>query len=269
VGLCQADGRAYGVNAAVYPEWQDVRVPLGTLRPLWRTKTGKPDLAQLRQVSFVFGAWLYGSRRGDAHGYEVESVWLEHVPPRWEIDVRAPGGPVDVFLAGRHLVRPTGHTKGASYRLIRGRTPGCVAQRVAAKGFGPAPSCLSFRCNPGREIDPWRSDLAAHDAVKLVARAGEPDTNRLEMVLVEADGAPWGTVVDLTPEWREIVLPFGELRFFKHWSHPKDRGGEGDRLHPERVQAVKFCFGAWLFGDCAARPHAVEIERVSLVKLTD
>jgi hypothetical protein len=92
-----------------------------------------------------------------------------------------------------------------------------------------------------------------------------PDTNRLEVVLLERDSAPWGTVIELSDRWQEIVVPVDQLRFFAHWAHPGSRGGPGDRFHPENVESVNFCFGAWLVGDRAARPHGIEVEEVSLV----
>ena len=83
-------------------------------------------------------------------------------------------------------------------------------------------------------------------------------------MLIEEDGAPWGTVVPLSTEWRQIVVPLTKLRFFRHWPHPRGRGGPGDRVRPERVVAVNLCFGAWLYPGHEAEPHTVEIATVGL-----
>ena len=99
----------------------------------------------------------------------------------------------------------------------------------------------------------------------ITARASTPETNGLEVVLLEKDSAPWGAVIPLTEGWREIVVPLDDFRFFSHWQHPSGRGGRGDRFHPENVQAVNFCFGAWLFGNRAAQPHGIEVQSVTLV----
>ena len=83
---------------------------------------------------------------------------------------------------------------------------------------------------------------------------------------METDGSPWGTVVELSEEWRQITLPLKDLRFFGHWRHPKGRGGDDDRLHPAQAVGVNFCFGAWLYGGQAGEPHAIEVERVALTR---
>ena len=70
---------------------------------------------------------------------------------------------------------------------------------------------------------------------------------------------PWGTVIELSDRWQDIVVPLDQLRFFPHWAHPANRGGPEDRFHPENVESVNFCFGAWLFGDRAAQPHGTDL----------
>ena len=100
----------------------------------------------------------------------------------------------------------------------------------------------------------------------ITARAGEPDTDRMEVVLVERDTSPWGTMsVQLTQDWQQIRVPLSEFRAYGHWTtEAKDRGGPEDRLHPERILWVNFCFGSWLYPGSFAHPHAIEIQDVSL-----
>jgi len=44
----------------------------------------------------------------------------------------------------------------------------------------------------------------------------------------------------------------------------KNRGGQGDHLHPEEAQSVSIRFGAWLYPGKADQPHALEVQDVSL-----
>ena len=266
LGLVQHDRRAYGCRVTLWPQWHDVHIPLTGLQPLWQTKGGRPDPSKLTEVSFIFGAWLYGDKREQPHGFEIERVWLEHRPPRWHVDVSNASGPVYLFIAGEHKVRVHGQS-GAGQTLEPGHTPGSKALRACTKGFGPPPNCLSFRREAGTELDVWRDALKGCDALRIVARAGYPQSHSMEVVLLESDGAPWGKVVALTEEWREIVVPLSDLRFFKHWRHPEGRGGERDRFLPERAAAVNICFGAWLYGKRASEPHAIEVESVSLARM--
>jgi hypothetical protein len=87
----------------------------------------------------------------------------------------------------------------------------------------------------------------------------------VELVLLERDGAPWGVNrVPLSRDWARVRIPLSAFRFFDHWHHPPGRGGPRDRLDVREIDAVNLCFGAWLFGDDADRPHAVEIQDVAL-----
>ena len=265
LGLVQDDGRAYGYSVPLWPQWHNLRIPIAALRPLWQTRGGRLDATKLKEVSLVFGAWLYGEKHTQPHGFEVERVWLEQELPRWHVEVCGADSPVPLFTAGEHRVRAHG-TEGVSQSIVRGSAPGLRALRVQTKGFGPSPSGVSFRSSPGPDLDVWRDILGGCDTLEVVARAGHPATRAFELVVLETDGAPWGTVVELNEEWRRITLPLKALRFFGHWSHPKGRGGDGDRLQPVKAAAVNFCFGAWLYGDQAGEPHAVEVQRVAFTR---
>jgi hypothetical protein len=114
------------------------------------------------------------------------------------------------------------------------------------------------------KLGPWRSRLAGCKAVHLRARAGEPGTSAIELVLLEADGSPWGCNVPLTGAWQDIVIPWEKFSYFSHWKSSTVRGGLDDRFQPGNLEAVNFCFGSWLFPERAAERHAVEIEGVWL-----
>jgi hypothetical protein len=60
--------------------------------------------------------------------------------------------------------------------------------------------------------------------------------------------------------WQEGTVLWHKFRYFSHWQAPRERGGPGDRFQPGKLEAINFCFGAWLFPTRAAEKHAVEIE---------
>ena len=167
----------------------------------------------------------------------------------------------------------------APIRLICGKDrfrsegqPGCrdsvvagkdgPAWRVSAPGFDAAPRCVSWRTELGERLRPWADRLASCKSLRLRVRAGEPATSAVEGVLLEADGAPWGCNVPLTGSWQEVTVPLDQFRYFSHWQHPAERGQPGDRFQPSQLQAINFCFGAWLYPEHASEKHAVEIESV-------
>ena len=257
LGLVQTDGKAYGTEVSLWTDWHDVRVPLAELRPLWGTTPGRLDVTTLDQLSLVFGTWLYGPASTRPHGFEIRRIWLEQSVPGWTIDVTPADGPVLLFAAGDKPVRAQGQD-GLRQSLVRGTRPGSLADRVWTSGFGPPPSSVSMRYTASENLAFSGEALPRCNALEIVARAVEPQTDKLEVVLVEQDSAAWGTIVPLTQEWQRIVVPLSALRFFNHWPHPESRGGSNDHLRTENLAAVNFCFGAWLYGDRAGQPHGIE-----------
>ena len=179
------------------------------------------------------------------------------VRPTWNVTVHPCDGPVQIF-SGEKTVSLQGDAH-ATQAKVHGKEQ--MALRIAAPaGFGKPPSCTSARIELEEKRRVWSSVLAHRRALRLRARAGEASTTKVEVVLVEEDGAAWGCVVPLTPEWQDARIPWETLRFFSHWTVPPNRGQKGDRFHPEHLAAVNFCFGAWLFPEQAGEPHAIEVE---------
>jgi hypothetical protein len=165
------------------------------------------------------------------------------------------------LLWGDEPVRVDGQS-GHRAEVINGQDG--PALRVAVPGFGAAPSCASWRMELSEKLHPWQYRLSTCKGLHLRVRAGEPGTSVLEVVLLEADGAPWGCNLPLTDSWQEVTVSWDKFRFFPHWQHPPGRGGLGDHFHPADLQAINFCFGAWLFPQRAGEKHAVEIEGIWL-----
>jgi hypothetical protein len=259
VAFCLADGRAYGGNVLVTPQWGGAILPVNAMRGLWGT-TGPAELRGLKSIRLTSGAWLVGS--DDAkHRVELRAVTLIPGGEGFAVDVRAAKDPVSLVEPGTKMPRVRG--AGARSSVVGGDRPGRRAMRVLMNGFGPAPSCSSGRMNVGTAA---RQFLAGKKFQTLVvtARSVEAATDRIELALIEDDGAPWGTILKLTPEWREIRIPLRELTYFSQWAHPKTRGGEGDRPNGGRIAAVNVCFGAWLYPETRTARHGFDIQSVAL-----
>jgi hypothetical protein len=264
LGLVQRSGAAFGTSVPLWSDWHDATIRLDKLQPLWGTKPGTVDVTQLSQLSLVFGAWLYGPKQDAAHGLQVQRVSLERSGRGWPVHITAADAPVVVFRVGPRPIQVEGQAD-RHQATVRGGQPGSQAIRVWTKGFGPAPSCLSFRQVVPKGLDQVRAALKTSSTIRIKARGTTPDTNRLEVVFLERDSSPWGAEIALSDRWQEIVVPLDRLRFYPHWAHPENRGGPKDHFHPENVDAVNFCFGAWQFGNRSAEPHGIEVQEVLLV----
>ena len=264
LGLVGRDAAAHGADITLTMGWRDIRVPLTDLRPLWGTQTPHVRPDDLSEISLVFGTWLYGDDSHLPHGFEIERIALAPRKRTWGVEVVAQNAPIVLLDAEDDPV----HVQGQVFyrqRLVPGMTPDALAVRIGVRGFRPPPSALSFKHDVSAGLAPRREHLSRCNVLRVRARAKEATTSAVELVLSERDGAPWGTNVPLTVEWREVTVPLSELRLFTHWGGvPANRGGEGDRFHPEDAALLTICFGAWLYPDDYDTPHTIEIERAWL-----
>ncbi|MEI7732766.1 MAG: cellulase family glycosylhydrolase [Verrucomicrobiota bacterium] len=260
LGLVQADGNAFGFDVPLSREWQDIRIFVKQLHPLWGTQAKRPDFSRLKELSVIFGSWLYGERHAQPHGFELAGVRLEQSGESFQLPVLDARAAVPLFYRDE-FPRVYGDA-GRQSKTVRGSTG--LAMRVSVPKFGPPPSSVSFKLEVGERLEAWRGQLGARQSATLHARAGEPDTTKLEILFIEDDGAAWGCNVPLTTQWRDIRISWDMLTYYRNFKGPAQRGQPGDHFNPEKLQAVNCCFGAWLFPQTYAQQHAVEIESLHL-----
>jgi hypothetical protein len=231
---------------------------------MWKTQASRPDLTRLSRLVFVAGAWCLGPLRDRPHSIEVQSVQLVRVPDLLPLDVAPANAPFVLIRPAERQVTVHGHD--TSRALVAGMEDDRLALRVQTESFGTPPDSASYREAVNSDLESWREEMAQTKCVIVKARAVFPQTKRFELVLVERDGTPWGTMeVPLTTQWQAIRLPLSAFRCFSHWyAPPAGRGGPEDRLRPGEVQQVNVCFGAWLYGEDAGKPHGLEIQEISL-----
>jgi hypothetical protein len=264
ISLVQSDGNAFGINVPLSPSWSEYTVPLADLRPMWSTQTNAPDLRLLDHLTFVFGTWLFGDLAALPHRVDIQQVSLLQRPAAWPVEVAAAGSPI-VLMDGARCRRGT-EGRWAVMSTVAGMDPGRRGLRIAVDSF-PGTDCSSLRLAVPSSLARWHDEMTRARYLLIKARAGRPHTDRVEIVVIEADGSPWGVMdVPLTAEWQALKIPLDKLKYFAHWGiGPAGRGGPEDRLKPGNILAVNICFGAWLFPQTALEPHAIEIQEVSLV----
>lgn len=266
VSLVQTDGAAFGADFPLSAQWSTAKVPLDRLRPMWGT-SGVMDLSKLKEIAIVFGAWLYGPAAEMPHGFEIRRIALEPALC-YEADVLALGAPLPVVgLPGIGRPVATGASVAAT-TIIEETQAGRRAYRFTGGPFGQPPDAVYQRFNVSG-LSPydehvWRDELARCRQIVFTARAGTPNTNVVEIVFIEDDGAPWGLNLPLTPEFQTTRIKTNELRFWGHWWHPANRGGTDDHFRPEHLQAVQICFGAWLYPQHRDQVHCVDVELIGL-----
>ncbi len=263
ISLVQNDGNAFGTDVPLTENWRRLTLPLSQLRPMWSTKAQQPDLSKLDHITIVFGAWLYGDGREREHLVQVQEVSLSRRPDVWTVAIAAADSPIVIARPGEQQARVNGHN--AQARRVPGMDEATDALRIHADGFGAPPDCASVRIPLADEAEGLGEQMARARSVLITARGTTPETTRLELVILERDGSPWGVMdLALTERWQSIAIPIEDLQFFAHWPHPEGRGGEGDRLRADEIQAVGFCIGSWQYGDEPTGPRGVEVQQVAL-----
>lgn len=134
-------------------------------------------------------------------------------------------------------------------------------------GFTEANPCVSMSVNsPMAEFRRRFPSFAfddANDALVFHIRARIKETTKVEIVLVGTDGEPWGTNVEISPEWRDVRVPLASLRFFSHFV-----GGRGPapgaRPSLSNLMRISFCFGTWLFPDTSRLEHGIELSGITI-----
>ena len=124
------------------------------------------------------------------------------------IEVLPADVPVPLFVAARQRVQLEGQENRKS-EMVLGSQSGRQAVRVSVDQFDPFPAAIYFRNTVPESTQAWRDVLGKCNVVVVTARALGKETDRVELVLLEKDTAPWGTEASLTPEWQEIVIPLG------------------------------------------------------------
>jgi hypothetical protein len=263
VGFRQRSGTGLGCNLDVGSEWREAVVPAADLIPLWGLTSADAFRWQdVGLVSVLTGAWLLkrdGLDRQTADLAALEWVRLERGFRLTATDGSTPWRLVDADAWLRVNVWPA-----TTRRWRVSDDAGRPAVRLGVETFAGESDCVSARaaCDGAAFARLWEAD-GARAVLQVRVRAASPHTTAFELALIEAGGVPWGTVVPLTTGWRTIRIPVGSLKLFTQWG--KEYAAlAGPHLRLSRLDQVNVCFGRWLFGENADKPHAVEIAEIGV-----
>ena len=196
----------------------------------------------------------------------------------WQVPVVAAGAPVLLFDARRDLdhvlyPHPWGYVRFRT-EMVAGGEPERLALSAVVEDFTPSPHHFALRTflTAGQRT---RLDPGSGGVLRIRARAAGRASDRMQIALVERDGAAWGTVIELSDTWREIVIPLTDLRpvslallprpypqFLPYLMEPATARA-GPRLG--EMDGLQFAVSADLFqGADREGAHGFAIERVVL-----
>lgn len=263
LGFRMRNGQGLGCIVQPGTDWSESVVPFSELVPLWGLPSRDAFQWQdVERVSVLTGAWLLTSEAPGRQTLDLASVDWVRLDTGLALTAAGSAAPWSLFSAAAWLRAPDW-----TQALLRWRVTddaGRAAMHLGTESFTGERESLSLRaeCDGKTFARLWQTD-GERAVLHVRARAACPQTSGFELVLIEADGVPWGTVVPLTTEWQTLRIPLGKLRLFTNWG--KDYAGlAGPHLRLSRLQAVNVCFGKWLYGPAAGEPHAFEIAEIGL-----
>ncbi|MCL1920788.1 MAG: glycoside hydrolase family 5 protein [Kiritimatiellaeota bacterium] len=182
--------------------------------------------------------------------------------PPFRLTVLHPDQPWPLLDPARAISAPWGT---AGLKREAGTDDGRPTLRFSVpQGFSAALDCATERFDVIAPLSVVRRKVPdPFLCITLRARALHPATTAFELVIMQDDGAPFGTDVPLTAEWKEHRIPLHTLRYFAHWQ-PLPPGAPTPSPDPTRIDKLSLCFGRWLFPGRAAEPHAFEIGAIAI-----
>jgi hypothetical protein len=145
----------------------------------------------------------------------VPWAWDFTGPEGWEVPVVEPAAPVVLFHARRdrdQILYPSPWEYVPFRAALRpGGSPGGVVLRAVVEDLEPAPQHFALRTFLEPAQRNRLKSVGADAVLRIRARSGVRDDDRVEVALVTRDGAAWGTTLNLTGEWQEFTVPLTAL----------------------------------------------------------
>jgi len=282
VGLVERDGTTYARDVPLTPALRNWRFSLGELQPLKGSPVRRGvRLQDVAALHLALGDPSVIRRAMQGQGLDIEAVALEPLLRSWVVPVLRSDAPVTLFEAERDAAHAEyGDRWWYNYRIVSGMSPGRLALLIGRPAHNVWLGDKEVVCRHvfGEDLEKRREHLDRYDTLRLTVRAREEATKQLLVALVQDDGAAWGTVIPLTPDWQEICIPLSALHpmrpavvpwgFPRPWPYRRETPGQGSGkqgcLLVADVTAVQVLFGPPLCAERAEEAHAIELERVSL-----
>jgi len=259
-----------------------VRIPLETS---WKTQQSLLSdfcIVNIDSIRVMSGQRPFSNPADNRHGFEIESISVEPPPSLWQVNVVRKNSEIVLFEAQRDrpkLIFPNSeHSVKFDVSLAKGMSEDKKVLRIGVPSFRAYPHDVSCRLILGNELKNRNDDLNRYKHLRVRIRGTEEITDKAEIALIEQDRSAWGVTVPLTTKWNEVIVPTGDLHLmtvtdlprpyptiFEYWQkNPSNRGGKGDHLDLNKLEAIQISFGGRLFPKSVDNPHAIEVETIAL-----
>lgn len=273
------NGKICQLETPLTPEWHTYRLPCTALRP----ETGwivlhQPKADEIKAIRFTLRPYPV-NKAEVAQGVEIESVAFGPLQAQWAVPVREASVPPTLFDASRDfadllVAGPWG--ADALMRLVAGKSAGAQALSLGVRKFNGA-NGLSVRYVLDARWTGSREEFPRYNAVRVRCRAAQPDTNHVEISLIDREGRAWGVTVPLTQKWSDILVPLQTLRPtqvfcvpFAYPSHVTELSAphraEDASFSVGNIEAIQFSLRVDRYGEKTQEPHGIEIESVALAR---
>ncbi len=211
---------------------QMLAIPDGTILPVGAAA------AIAGQIANGLSVFVVGGPIGEQRRWWVDGKWLDRRQLDQHVaeEVRRQGRTLfsfDTADQAQGWRRSTSNPEANSTLAIVPAGPdGSPCLRISIHGFNGWDTFYSPRLAEG-------AIPAGHDALAFWAR-GDEQTPQLAVEVVERDGSRWIAVVPLETEWRFIVVPAPNFRYWHDSPTGNRRGGPGDQLNLQNARAVNF-----------------------------
>lgn len=154
---------------------------------------------------------------------------------------------------------------GAWRRQTKDETGRPACRMWAHGGFTETKNWTSLKFEAdGRELFRRFPDLNTADRdLVLHIRGTLPETKQIEVVMTDADGLPWGMILPISTDWRDVTVPLASLRLFRHWMNGAEAPA-GAKPDFGRMRTLNLGFGTYLLKDTARLEHGIEFSSVRL-----
>ena len=247
-------------NAKLFPGKNDCYVPMPNLTPVWGlSHVDEFAWRDLIAVSFYSGSWLWHGHR-EIPEQRILLSRLEWIPaiPAYELRLCHDKNEWN-FLSVREAV----HVWSQAWRWLTIDDRGEPALRVQVPNFAKH-EAVSIRTECDgldfAHLFPASDGTTHEETLVLHARVCDAQTDRVEFVLVQENGDPWGMDVTLPREWGDVRVPLSKLRYFQHWTNTEKPSTIRPTIRTTRH--FNFCYGRWLYPKTADMGHGFEISSI-------
>jgi len=238
------------------------------------------DLASEGLVEYAVSVYEGGDARTFPGGVDGDPYrWDFTGRTTWQVPVVGADAPIVLFDARRdldHVLYP--HPwQYVPFRtdVVAGGEPERLALSAVVEDFAPPPHHFAVRTFLTAAERTRLGGISAEMVLRLRARAAGGAVDRVQVALVERDGAAWGAVIEVGEEWREFAIPLSDLRRVPLALLPRPypqflpdlfEAPTADRApDPAELDGLQFSVGADLFPDAGTGgAHGFEVERVML-----